>query len=165
MDFAGLKDEIIRVIGGQNRSKTIPSLDKMGQNSSHARTKLEGRNSFKLCGPHVEPLLKFSLKFSKAHQVLTAPLCPFPLEAVPLSKFSLKFSKAHQVLIAPLRACDPLCVSQFGSSRCFCLSTGGKKYHIKGCAGQGGFAQVYKAYVNSDSDTVVALKVVSTHGS
>lgn len=38
-------------------------------------------------------------------------------------------------------------------------SKGGNKYHIKGCAGQGGFAQVYKAYVNSDPDDVVALKV------
>lgn len=36
---------------------------------------------------------------------------------------------------------------------------GGKKYQIKGCAGQGGFAQVYKAYVNSNPDEVVALKV------
>ncbi|MCI03878.1 checkpoint serine/threonine-protein kinase BUB1-like, partial [Trifolium medium] len=37
-------------------------------------------------------------------------------------------------------------------------SKGGMKYHIKGCAGQGGFAQVYKANVNSDPDDVVALK-------
>lgn len=36
---------------------------------------------------------------------------------------------------------------------------GGKKYHIKGCAGQGGFAKVFKAYVNGDPDDVVALKV------
>lgn len=41
----------------------------------------------------------------------------------------------------------------------FVTSKGGNKYHIKGCAGQGGFAQVYKAYVNSDPDDVVALKV------
>ena len=34
------------------------------------------------------------------------------------------------------------------------------KYLIKGCAGQGGFAQVYKANVNSDPDNVVALKVM-----
>ena len=39
-------------------------------------------------------------------------------------------------------------------------SIGGKKYHIKGCAGQGGFAQVYKACVNSDPNDVVALKVM-----
>jgi checkpoint serine/threonine-protein kinase len=38
---------------------------------------------------------------------------------------------------------------------------GGKKYQIKGCAGQGAFAQVYKAYVNSNPDEVVALKVIS----
>ena len=36
---------------------------------------------------------------------------------------------------------------------------GVKKYQIKGCAGQGGFAQVFKAYVNSNPDDVVALKV------
>jgi len=40
--------------------------------------------------------------------------------------------------------------------------TGGMKYLIKGCAGQGGFAQVYKANVNSDPDNVVALKVMMT---
>ncbi|KAK7263680.1 hypothetical protein RJT34_31274 [Clitoria ternatea] len=45
------------------------------------------------------------------------------------------------------------------ASRNKVIDIGGKKYHIKGCAGQGGFAQVYKAYVNSDPDTVVALKV------
>lgn len=39
--------------------------------------------------------------------------------------------------------------------------TGGMKYHIKGCAGQGGFAQVYKANVDSDPDNVVALKVMN----
>lgn len=38
---------------------------------------------------------------------------------------------------------------------------GGRDYQIKGCAGQGGFAQVFKAYVNSDPDDVVALKVRS----
>ncbi|KAL2245825.1 UNVERIFIED_CONTAM: Mitotic checkpoint serine/threonine-protein kinase BUB1, partial [Sesamum indicum] len=35
----------------------------------------------------------------------------------------------------------------------------GEKYQIKGCAGQGGFAQVFKAYVNSNPDDVVALKI------
>lgn len=37
--------------------------------------------------------------------------------------------------------------------------TGGKKYEIKGCAGTGGFAQVYKSYLDSNPDDVVALKV------
>jgi len=37
---------------------------------------------------------------------------------------------------------------------------GGKKYEIKGCPVKGGFAQVYKAYVNSNPDEVVALKVI-----
>ncbi|XP_027348193.1 mitotic checkpoint serine/threonine-protein kinase BUB1 [Abrus precatorius] len=45
------------------------------------------------------------------------------------------------------------------SSRKKVIEIGGMKYHIKGCAGQGGFAQVYKAYVNGDSDDVVALKM------
>lgn len=40
------------------------------------------------------------------------------------------------------------------------MLTGGKKYQIRGCAGQGGFAQVFKAYVNSNPDDVVALKVI-----
>lgn len=40
------------------------------------------------------------------------------------------------------------------------LLKGGKKYQIKGCAGQGGFAKVLKAYVNSNPDEVVALKVL-----
>ncbi|KAL6530966.1 hypothetical protein OROHE_014448 [Orobanche hederae] len=35
----------------------------------------------------------------------------------------------------------------------------GEKYQIKGCAGQGGFAQVFKAYLNSNHDDVVALKI------
>ncbi|KHN24282.1 Checkpoint serine/threonine-protein kinase BUB1 [Glycine soja] len=45
------------------------------------------------------------------------------------------------------------------SSRNKVIEIGGKKYHIKGCAGQGGFAQVYKANVDSDPDNVVALKI------
>ncbi|KAK7342402.1 hypothetical protein VNO80_25353 [Phaseolus coccineus] len=45
------------------------------------------------------------------------------------------------------------------SSRNKVIEIGGMKYLIKGCAGQGGFAQVYKANVNSDPDNVVALKI------
>ncbi|XP_010272398.1 PREDICTED: mitotic checkpoint serine/threonine-protein kinase BUB1 [Nelumbo nucifera] len=45
------------------------------------------------------------------------------------------------------------------SSRNKIIEIGGKKYQIKGCAGQGGFAQVFKAYVNSNPDEVVALKI------
>ncbi|KAK0590744.1 hypothetical protein LWI29_031169 [Acer saccharum] len=40
------------------------------------------------------------------------------------------------------------------------IELGGKKYQIKGCAGQGGFAEVFKAFVNSDPEDVVALKDV-----
>lgn len=36
---------------------------------------------------------------------------------------------------------------------------GGRKYQMKGCAGQGGFAQVFKAFIDSNPDEVVALKV------
>ncbi|XP_073156645.1 mitotic checkpoint serine/threonine-protein kinase BUB1 [Henckelia pumila] len=39
------------------------------------------------------------------------------------------------------------------------IDIGGNKYQIKGCAGQGGFAQVFKAYVDSNPDDVVALKI------
>ncbi|XP_075497955.1 mitotic checkpoint serine/threonine-protein kinase BUB1 isoform X2 [Primulina tabacum] len=39
------------------------------------------------------------------------------------------------------------------------IDIGGNKYEIKGCAGQGGFAQVFKAYVDSNPDDVVALKI------
>ncbi|KAL3647108.1 protein kinase [Castilleja foliolosa] len=39
------------------------------------------------------------------------------------------------------------------------IDIGGEKYQIKGCAGQGGFAQVFKAFVNSNPDEVVALKI------
>ncbi|KAL1219378.1 Mitotic checkpoint serine/threonine-protein kinase BUB1 [Cardamine amara subsp. amara] len=39
------------------------------------------------------------------------------------------------------------------------VEIGGRKYQIKGCAGQGGFAQVFKAYIDSNPDEVVALKV------
>ncbi|GAB2294501.1 protein kinase [Dionaea muscipula] len=35
----------------------------------------------------------------------------------------------------------------------------GRKYQIKGCAGQGGFAQVFKANILSNPDEVVALKI------
>ncbi|KAL6581371.1 hypothetical protein OROMI_007294 [Orobanche minor] len=37
------------------------------------------------------------------------------------------------------------------------IAEGGEKYQIKGCAGQGGFAQVFKVYLNSNPDDV-ALK-------
>lgn len=42
---------------------------------------------------------------------------------------------------------------------CILISEGGKKYQIKGCSGQGGFAQVFKAYVDNNPEIVVALKV------
>lgn len=38
---------------------------------------------------------------------------------------------------------------------------GGYKYQIKGCAGLGGFAQVFKAHVDGNPDDVVALKVIT----
>lgn len=42
----------------------------------------------------------------------------------------------------------------------FCVFLeGGRKYQIKGCAGQGGFAQVFKACIDSNPDEIVALKV------
>ncbi|KAL6575332.1 protein kinase [Orobanche minor] len=40
-----------------------------------------------------------------------------------------------------------------------CIDIGGEKYQIKGCAGQGGFAQVFKDYLNSNPDDDVALKI------
>ncbi|XP_022748931.1 mitotic checkpoint serine/threonine-protein kinase BUB1 [Durio zibethinus] len=45
------------------------------------------------------------------------------------------------------------------SSRNKIIEIGGKKYQIKGCAGQGGFAQVFKAYIDSNPHDVVALKI------
>lgn len=42
------------------------------------------------------------------------------------------------------------------------MRTGRTKYQITGCAGQGAFAEVYKAYVNCNPDDVVALKVYLT---
>ncbi|XWS68670.1 hypothetical protein CRYUN_Cryun04dG0110900 [Craigia yunnanensis] len=45
------------------------------------------------------------------------------------------------------------------SSRNKIIEIGRKKYQIKGCAGQGGFAQVFKAYIDSNPDDVVALKI------
>ncbi|KAI4385030.1 hypothetical protein MLD38_003101 [Melastoma candidum] len=41
------------------------------------------------------------------------------------------------------------------------IELGGTKYQIKGYAGRGGFAQVFKAYINSDPEEVVALKIQS----
>ncbi|XP_008229738.1 PREDICTED: mitotic checkpoint serine/threonine-protein kinase BUB1 [Prunus mume] len=45
------------------------------------------------------------------------------------------------------------------SSRNKTIEIGRTKYQIIGCAGQGGFAQVYKAYVSCNPDDVVALKI------
>ncbi|KAI3718442.1 hypothetical protein L6452_19313 [Arctium lappa] len=45
------------------------------------------------------------------------------------------------------------------SARNKVIEIGGKKYQIKGCAGKGGFAQVYKACITSNQDEVVALKI------
>ncbi|PKA46696.1 checkpoint serine/threonine-protein kinase [Apostasia shenzhenica] len=45
------------------------------------------------------------------------------------------------------------------SSRNKILELGGKKYQIKGCSGLGGFAKVYKAFVDCNPDNVVALKI------
>ncbi|CAB4303891.1 unnamed protein product [Prunus armeniaca] len=49
--------------------------------------------------------------------------------------------------------------SQKNSSRNKTIEIGCMKYQIIGCAGQGGFAQVYKAYVSCNPDDVVALKI------
>ncbi|XP_042393422.1 mitotic checkpoint serine/threonine-protein kinase BUB1-like isoform X1 [Zingiber officinale] len=45
------------------------------------------------------------------------------------------------------------------SSRNKIVELGGCKYQIKGCSGLGGFAQVYKAYIDSNPDDIVALKI------
>ncbi|KAL8461236.1 hypothetical protein ACS0TY_032633 [Phlomoides rotata] len=45
------------------------------------------------------------------------------------------------------------------SARNKTIDIGGEKYQIKGCAGQGGFAQVFKAFVNSNPEDAVALKI------
>ncbi|CAH1428764.1 unnamed protein product [Lactuca virosa] len=45
------------------------------------------------------------------------------------------------------------------SARNKVIEIGGKKYQIKGCAGKGGFAQVYKASINNNADDIVALKI------
>ncbi|OMO62764.1 hypothetical protein CCACVL1_22643 [Corchorus capsularis] len=45
------------------------------------------------------------------------------------------------------------------SSRNKIIEIGGQKYQIKGCAGQGAFAQVFKAHIDSNPDDVVALKI------
>uniref|UniRef100_A0A7N0UM90 Mitotic checkpoint serine/threonine-protein kinase BUB1 n=1 Tax=Kalanchoe fedtschenkoi TaxID=63787 RepID=A0A7N0UM90_KALFE len=49
--------------------------------------------------------------------------------------------------------------SLHNSSRNKIIEIGGRKYQIKGCAGQGGFAKVFRAYLNSNPDEVVALKI------
>lgn len=45
------------------------------------------------------------------------------------------------------------------SARNKTIEIGGYKYQIKGCAGQGGFAKVFKAYVDGNPDEVVVLKI------
>ncbi|KAI3904008.1 hypothetical protein MKW92_018246 [Papaver armeniacum] len=45
------------------------------------------------------------------------------------------------------------------NSRNKSVDIGGDKYLIKGCSGQGGFAEVFKACVNSDPNETVALKI------
>ncbi|XP_057833518.1 mitotic checkpoint serine/threonine-protein kinase BUB1 isoform X2 [Cryptomeria japonica] len=50
-------------------------------------------------------------------------------------------------------------VSLRNAARNKLLDLGGIKYHIKGCSGEGAFAQVFKALVDGRSDDVVALKI------
>ncbi|KAI5652514.1 hypothetical protein M9H77_29701 [Catharanthus roseus] len=45
------------------------------------------------------------------------------------------------------------------SARNKIIEIGGYKYQIKGCAGQGGFAQVLKAYLDDNPDEMLALKI------
>ncbi|KAL5730430.1 non-specific serine/threonine protein kinase [Ranunculus cassubicifolius] len=49
--------------------------------------------------------------------------------------------------------------SLLNTSRKKLIEIGGKKYQIKGCAGKGGFAHVFKAFLNGSPDDVVALKI------
>uniref|UniRef100_A0A803QJH3 Protein kinase domain-containing protein n=1 Tax=Cannabis sativa TaxID=3483 RepID=A0A803QJH3_CANSA len=50
-------------------------------------------------------------------------------------------------------------ISHQNFSRNKIIDIGGRKYQIKGRAGQGGFAQVYKACIYSNPDEIVALKI------
>ncbi|PON34834.1 Serine/threonine protein kinase [Parasponia andersonii] len=52
-----------------------------------------------------------------------------------------------------------LALSSQNLSRNKIIEIGGRKYQIKGRAGQGGFAQVYKACLISNPDEIVALKI------
>ncbi|KAK9152813.1 hypothetical protein Sjap_000293 [Stephania japonica] len=45
------------------------------------------------------------------------------------------------------------------SARNKVIDIGGQKYQVKGCSGQGAFAQVFKAYLDSNPDEAVALKI------
>ncbi|XP_073108346.1 mitotic checkpoint serine/threonine-protein kinase BUB1 [Elaeis guineensis] len=45
------------------------------------------------------------------------------------------------------------------SSRNKIVELGNSKYQIRGCSGLGGFAKVYKAFIDSNPDDVVALKI------
>lgn len=49
--------------------------------------------------------------------------------------------------------------SVLNSARNKIIEIGGKKYQIKGCAGKGGFAQVFKASLHGRPDDLVAIKI------
>lgn len=67
----------------------------------------------------------------------------------------------HDVLEKENTLVMPFTPQTYHFQYCYLMLEGGKKYQIKGCAGQGGFAQVFKAHVDSYPDEVVALKVVA----
>ncbi|XP_030546300.1 mitotic checkpoint serine/threonine-protein kinase BUB1 [Rhodamnia argentea] len=77
-----------------------------------------------------------------------------------LEKINSQFMKYHGYYSSPKAYSGKVALSSLrNSSRNKVIEIGGKKYQIKGCAGQGGFAQVFKAHLDSNPDEVVALKI------
>ncbi|KAJ4729775.1 mitotic checkpoint serine/threonine-protein kinase BUB1-like [Melia azedarach] len=99
---------------------------------------------------------------SEPVQLAESDICPWSSSTVKelLNKINprmTKFDGYHQ--INKVYSGKVALSSLTKTSRNKMIEIGGKKYQIKGCAGQGGFGTVFKAYVNSNPDEVVAIKI------
>ncbi|KAF8043319.1 hypothetical protein BT93_A1610 [Corymbia citriodora subsp. variegata] len=76
-----------------------------------------------------------------------------------LEKISSQLMKYDGYHSSPKAYSGKVALPSRNLSRNKVIEIGRKKYQIKGCAGQGNFAQVFKAHVDSNPDEVVALKI------
>ncbi|KAE8687790.1 Mitotic checkpoint serine/threonine-protein kinase BUB1 [Hibiscus syriacus] len=142
--------QIIYRMGISRKAEPIEKL-KWAQ-SLFVKRMSERLNTFSLGKVNGDEQVEFGKKFIN-------PWSPFTVEEL-LKKIQPQLTKYDGYHLSKKVYPGKVALSSLKkSSRNKIIEIGGRKYQIKGCAGQGGFAQVFKAHVDSNPDDVVALKI------